>query len=61
MQINIIIFLIDNVTLTLVAAYRRGEYLTKATNEFINITKKIINLKQKERKYSSIDYRSIHI
>lgn len=54
-------FLIDNVTLTLVAAYRRGEYLTKATNEFINITKEILSLKQKERKYNSIDYRSIHI
>ncbi len=54
-------FLIDNITLTLVVAYRRGEYITKATNDFIDITKDIMSLKQRERIYSSIAYRRIYI
>lgn len=38
-------FLIDDIDFTLSVAYRQGEYLTKATREFINITKEIIGSK----------------
>jgi DNA-binding transcriptional LysR family regulator len=54
-------FLIDDMTMTSVVAYRSGEYITNATGEFINITKEIMSLKQKERKNSCIDYRRICI
>lgn len=40
-------FLIDDITYTLVLAYRNGEYLTKAACEFITIVKEIMGLKHK--------------
>lgn len=40
-------FLIDDITFTLVAAYRQGEYLTNAMREFITISKEIICSKHK--------------
>lgn len=38
-------FLIDDIAYTLALAYRQGEYMTKATREFITITKEIISRK----------------
>lgn len=54
-------FLLDNMTMNLAVAYRRGEYITRATGEFINIAKGILSLKQMERNNSSIIYRRIYI
>lgn len=39
-------YLIDDIGFTLALAYRRGEYLTKASREFIKITKEIIGSKK---------------
>lgn len=38
-------FLVDNIAFTLALAYRKGEYLTKATRAFMTITKEVINSK----------------
>jgi DNA-binding transcriptional LysR family regulator len=46
-------FLIDDITYTLALAYRHGEYLTKATHEFIIITKEIIGSKHKSRIFNN--------
>lgn len=54
-------FLIDDMTLTFVVAYRRGEYITRATDEFINLTKEIMNLQYKKREDNSITYRKVYI
>lgn len=40
-------FLIKDTAFTLALAYRRGEYLTKADQEFIEITKRIMSFKNK--------------
>lgn len=42
-------FLIDDISYTLALAYRKGEYMTNATNEFILIIKKIIAAKHETR------------
>lgn len=49
-------FLVDDVTFTLAFALRRGEYLTKAAHEFIEITKQSIG----SRNESEISYNKIY-
>lgn len=54
-------FLIDDITYTLVLAYRHGDYLTKAACEFIAIVKEIMRLKHKAEINNDNAYRKISI
>lgn len=53
-------FLIDDMNFDLVIAYRHGEYLTKATREFITISKKIMDLNHKIRTGDNRVYHKIY-
>jgi len=52
-------FLIDDISYTLALAYRKGEYMTKATNEFIMIIKEIIGTKYEARVSNNKIYHKI--
>lgn len=52
-------FLIDDISYTLALAYRKGEYMTRATNEFILIIKEIIATKHETRISNNKIYHKI--
>ncbi|WP_254903732.1 hypothetical protein [Clostridium tyrobutyricum] len=54
-------FLIDNINSTIVIAYRQGEYITKATCEFINMVKRIVQLNCKLKVNNDRVYNKIYI
>lgn len=54
-------FLVDDITFTIVVAYRSNEYLTEATRKFITITKSIVALNNKIRTNNSRNYPKIYI
>lgn len=54
-------FLIEDMTYNLVIAYKHGEYLTKATREFIDISKKIIDSSHRVRINDNRTYRKVYI
>lgn len=54
-------FLVDDITFTIVVAYRPNEYLTEATRKFITITKSIVALNNKIRTNNSRNYPKIYI
>ncbi|MDP4145871.1 MAG: LysR family transcriptional regulator [Bacillota bacterium] len=54
-------FLIDDMNFTFVIAYRRGEYITKAMDEFIAIAKEVMDLNHKERTVNGRDYGRVYI
>lgn len=54
-------FLVDDITFTIVVAYRPNEYLTEATRKFITITKSIVSLNNKIRTNNSRNYAKIYI
>lgn len=53
-------FLIDDMTFTLVIAYRPGEYLSKATREFITIAKETMDLNNRMRINNNRVYSKIY-
>lgn len=54
-------FLVDDITFTLVIAYRPGEYLSKATREFITIAKETMDLNNRIRINNNRVYSKIYI
>ncbi|MBV4420586.1 LysR family transcriptional regulator [Clostridium tyrobutyricum] len=54
-------FLIDDINSTIVIAYRQGEYITKATCEFINMVKRIVQLNCKLKVNNERVYNKIYI
>ncbi|URZ03153.1 HTH-type transcriptional regulator CynR [Clostridium felsineum] len=54
-------FIIDDLEHTLVVAYRKGEYITRATREFIIKLKKVMDEEYTLRSKNSEDYKKIHI
>ncbi|AAK81293.1 DNA-binding transcriptional LysR family regulator [Clostridium acetobutylicum] len=54
-------FIIDSLEHTLVVAYRKGEYLTRASREFIANLKGVMKMDYNNKNHNSVSYKKIYI
>lgn len=54
-------FLIDDATIKIAIAHRKGEYISNVTSEFINIAKKAMSLNDHKHMENKINYTKIYI